>query len=70
MVYQNEKKTSLNAAPAETLPKSIFEPRSTPIGLLAFSDETKAIQFESYLKSGSGRAFAKKRLWRHATAQK
>jgi len=29
---------------------------------LAFSDETLAIAFEKYLKSGSGRAFAKKRL--------
>jgi predicted GIY-YIG superfamily endonuclease len=29
---------------------------------LAFSDETQAVSFERYLKSGSGRAFAKKRL--------
>jgi putative endonuclease len=29
---------------------------------LAFSDEAKAIAFERYLKSSSGRAFAKKRL--------
>jgi len=29
---------------------------------IAFSDEKKAIAFEKYLKSGSGRAFAKKRL--------
>jgi predicted GIY-YIG superfamily endonuclease len=29
---------------------------------IAFSDETRAIAFEKYLKSGSGRAFAKKRL--------
>src|SRR5579863_4613739 len=29
---------------------------------LAFSDEQKAIEFERYLKSSSGRAFAKKRL--------
>lgn len=29
---------------------------------IAFSDETKALAFERYLKSGSGRAFAKKRL--------
>ena len=26
-------------------------------------DEAKAINFEQYLKSGSGRAFANKRLW-------
>jgi predicted GIY-YIG superfamily endonuclease len=29
---------------------------------LAFSDEVRALAFERYLKSGSGRAFAKKRL--------
>ena len=29
----------------------------------AFSDEGKAADFETYLKSGSGRAFASKRLW-------
>ena len=33
------------------------------ITYLAFSDESKGIQFESYLKCGSGRAFAQKRLW-------
>jgi putative endonuclease len=30
---------------------------------MAFSDESKALDFEKYLKSGSGRAFAKKRFW-------
>lgn len=30
---------------------------------IAFSEESKAIEFEKYLKSGSGRAFASKRLW-------
>lgn len=29
---------------------------------VAFSDETRAIAFEKYLKSGSGRAFANARL--------
>jgi putative endonuclease len=29
---------------------------------LGFSDEAKAVAFERYMKSGSGRAFAKKRL--------
>ena len=28
-----------------------------------FQDDQRAIDFESYLKSGSGRAFANKRLW-------
>jgi predicted GIY-YIG superfamily endonuclease len=30
---------------------------------VAFSDEAKATSFERYLKSGSGHAFANKRLW-------
>ena len=30
---------------------------------LGFKDELKAKEFEQYLKSQSGRAFAKKRLW-------
>ncbi len=29
---------------------------------IAFTDEKRAVAFERYLKSGSGRAFAKKRL--------
>lgn len=33
------------------------------ISYVAFSDSRKARTFERYLKSGSGRAFAKKRLW-------
>lgn len=30
---------------------------------LCFEDEAKAIEFEKYLKSGSGNSFAKKRFW-------
>jgi len=30
---------------------------------VSFSDQTRAVAFERYLKSGSGRAFARKRLW-------
>jgi predicted GIY-YIG superfamily endonuclease len=30
---------------------------------LAFSSKKQALAFEKYLKSGSGHAFAKKRLW-------
>ena len=30
---------------------------------IAFSDRAQALAFERYLKSGSGHAFAKKRLW-------
>jgi len=33
------------------------------ITYLAFSEESKAVDFEQYLKSGSGHAFANKRLW-------
>ena len=33
------------------------------ITYVAFSDVEKARAFERYLKSGSGHAFAKKRLW-------
>ncbi len=30
---------------------------------IAFTDQRKAESFERYLKSGSGHAFARKRLW-------
>jgi predicted GIY-YIG superfamily endonuclease len=30
---------------------------------VAFSNESQAAEFERYLKSGSGHAFANKRLW-------
>jgi predicted GIY-YIG superfamily endonuclease len=33
------------------------------ITYIAFSDDQKAETFERYLKSGSGHAFARKRLW-------
>ncbi|MDD1516397.1 MULTISPECIES: GIY-YIG nuclease family protein [Bradyrhizobium] len=33
------------------------------VAYVAFSDLHKARAFERYLKSGSGHAFAKKRLW-------
>lgn len=31
---------------------------------LGFADDSRAVAFERYLESPSGRAFAKKRLWR------
>jgi predicted GIY-YIG superfamily endonuclease len=34
---------------------------------LAFSNKLQALAFERYLKSGSGHAFANKRLWRAAS---
>jgi putative endonuclease len=30
---------------------------------MAFTDRCKGIEFEKFLKSGSGRAFAERRLW-------
>ena len=33
------------------------------ITYIAFSDESKAANFESYLKSGSGHAFANRHFW-------
>jgi predicted GIY-YIG superfamily endonuclease len=33
------------------------------VACLAFDHREKAAAFEAYLKSGSGRAFSKKRLW-------
>jgi predicted GIY-YIG superfamily endonuclease len=33
------------------------------VTFVAFSDRQKAEAFERYLKSGSGHAFAKRRLW-------
>ena len=33
------------------------------ITYVAFNDQAKAEAFERYLKSGSGHAFARKRLW-------
>jgi len=41
---------------------AIFRPWKL-ITSLSFTDDDKAILFEKYLKSGSGRAFANKRLW-------
>ena len=33
------------------------------VAYFAFDSKVKAIEFETYLKSGSGNAFAKKRFW-------
>lgn len=33
------------------------------VSYTAFNSRTQAADYEKYLKSGSGRAFAKKRLW-------
>jgi len=39
------------------------------VSYFAFDDERRAREFEYYLKSGSGRAFANKRLWPAASAR-
>jgi putative endonuclease len=33
------------------------------VSFVGFDDEAKGLEFEKYIKSGSGYAFAKKRLW-------
>jgi putative endonuclease len=33
------------------------------VGYHAFAERRRALEFEHYLKTGSGRAFANKRLW-------
>ena len=46
--------------------KSVHTSKYVPwklVTYVAFSDEQKAEAFERYLKSGSGHAFARKRLW-------
>jgi len=46
--------------------KSPHTPKYAPwrlVTYVAFSNKRKAEDFEYYLKSGSGHAFAKKRLW-------
>jgi putative endonuclease len=46
--------------------KSIHTSKYKPwklITYIAFTNEERAIEFERYLKAGSGRAFAEKHLW-------
>ena len=45
----------------QSLHTAKFKPRRIKTAI-AFSDHTSAVRFEAYLKSPSGRAFAKKRL--------
>jgi putative endonuclease len=47
----------------ESLHTSRFRPWKLTT-YIAFDDVAKAESFERYLKSGSGHAFARKRLWR------
>jgi hypothetical protein len=46
---------------AQSIARSIG--RGKLVGNQAFSKKTKAQDFERYMKSASGRAFASKRLW-------
>jgi predicted GIY-YIG superfamily endonuclease len=46
--------------------KNLSTSRGRPwrlVTYLAFSTKSQALHFEKYLKSGSGHAFANKRLW-------
>jgi putative endonuclease len=46
--------------------KSIYTAKHRPwklVTYLGFASKTKALEFEKYLKSHSGRAFSKKRFW-------
>ena len=46
--------------------QSVHAARHRPwklVTYLAFADRQRAVEFERYLKSGSGHAFSKKRLW-------
>jgi hypothetical protein len=56
----------LNIGSMLTTPDNLrIPPNSKPwrlVTYIAFSDEKKAVAFEKYLKSHSGRAFANKRL--------
>jgi putative endonuclease len=52
--------------PDHNVGKSAHTSKYTPwklVTYVAFSDKQKAEVFERYLKSGSGHAFAKRRLW-------
>ena len=43
--------------------EATIRPNEKLVTYVAFSDSKKAALLERYLKSGSGHAFAKKRLW-------
>ncbi|RTZ94198.1 MAG: GIY-YIG nuclease family protein [Deltaproteobacteria bacterium] len=46
--------------------KSSYTAKSTPwriVVSIGFNDKKKAMNFEKYLKSGSGHAFAKRHFW-------
>lgn len=45
-----------------SLHAKLYKPWKLVVAIL-FDEKQKAIEFEGYLKSGSGRAFAQRRLW-------
>ncbi len=56
-------KSRLNAHNAgQSVHTSKYKPW-TLVAYFAFDHEPRAVAFEKYLKSGSGRAFANKHLW-------
>ena len=61
--YTEDLKTRLAAHNHGQSPhKSKFKPWEI-ITYIAFKDKSKALTFEKYLKSHSGKAFSNKRLW-------
>ena len=49
-----------------THPSTVYTSKYRPwkvVMYLCFEDERRAAEFERYLKTGSGQAFANKRLW-------
>ena len=61
--YTEDLKTRLSAHNHGQSPHtSKFKPWEI-ITYIAFKDKSKALAFEKYLKSHSGKAFANKRLW-------
>lgn len=61
--YTNDLKNRLNKHnKGDSIHTSKFIPWKLET-YLAFSSKQKAIDFERYLKTGSGKAFANKRLW-------
>jgi putative endonuclease len=55
--------TRRNASPITKSPHTSKYVPWKLVTYVAFSDKGKAETFERHLKSGSGHAFAKKRLW-------
>ena len=60
-ITANLKKRLVNHNAGSTVHTAKYRPWKLKV-FVAFSDQEKALSFEMYLKSGSGRAFCAKRL--------